>query len=165
MTHPIPSRGPAAARARVDVDDAARELLAAEALPGNKASLFTALAAAGITAVVVAFDGRGHGGCLRIKDAPAGRRPATLPVAPVGIATARWDGSELHSRTLPLAEAAEAVAWTLLDAAHRSWAPREGVCAEVAFDVARREVRLDLLIASERPGDALPLRQGTGGGP
>ncbi len=164
MTHPIPSRGPAAARARVDVDDAARELLAAEALLGNKASLFTALAAAGIT-VVVAFNGRGHGGRLRIKDARAGRRPATLPVAPVGIATARWDGSELYCRTLPLAEAAEAVAWTLLDAAHRSWAPREGVCAEVAFDVARREVRLDLLIASERPGDAPPPRQGTGGGP
>ena len=88
-----------------------------------------------------------------------------MPVAPVGIATARWDGSELYCRTLSLAEAAEAVAWILLDGAHRSWAPREGVCAEVALDVARREVRLDLLIASEQPGDAPPPRQGTRGGP
>ena len=123
--------------------DDARSRLAEEALPGNKAALFDTLAAAGITSVVVTFDGVGDSGQIESIDAHIGDTVAVLPICDIEIATPAWDGSELHRRTLPLGEAIEQLAYALLEETHGGWADNEGAFGEFTFDVAERTIRLD----------------------
>ena len=123
--------------------DDARSRLAEEALPDNKAALFDALAAAGITSVVVAFDGAGDSGQIESIDPRTGAAAAALPVCDIEIATPAWDGSALHRRTLPLDEAIEQLAYAFLEEAHGGWEDNEGAFGEFTFDVADRTIRLD----------------------
>lgn len=98
--------------------DDARSRLAEEALPGNKAALFDALAAAGITSVVVTFDGAGDSGQIESIEARRGDAAAAQPICDIEIATPAWDGSALHRRTLPLGEAIEQLAYAFLEETH-----------------------------------------------
>lgn len=143
MSKTNPAHDPAALWAKLQDQRAERDRLAAEALPANKAALFDALAEAGITIVVAAFDGCGDSGQIESVDARAGDRPATLPAVAVEIATPGWDGDGLHRRTLPLAEAVEALAFAFLDEVQGGWELGSGAYGEFTFDVAGRAVRLD----------------------
>ena len=125
------------------VQDDARTALAAEALPANKAALFDALAEAGITTVIVTFDGYGDEGQIESIEARAGEATATLPDIAVEIATPAWDGSELHRRTLPLTDAIEQLAYAFLGETHGGWENNEGAYGEFVFDVAERTIHLD----------------------
>ena len=125
------------------VRDDARSRLAEEALPGNKAALFEALARAGVTSVVVTFDGAGDSGQVESVDARIGAAAALLPTCDVEIATPAWDGSELQRQALLLGEAAEQLAYAFLEETHDGWEINEGAFGTFAFDVAERTIRLD----------------------
>ncbi len=134
--------------------DDARTALAAEALPTNKAALFDALAAAGITTVSITFDGSGDEGQIESVDVCAGEATGTLPEVDVEIATPAWDGSELHRRTLPLFEAIEQLAYALLAETHGGWENNEGAYGEFTFDVAGRTIHLDYNVRVESSEDS-----------
>ena len=123
--------------------DDARTALAAEALPANKTALFDALAEAGITSVVAAFDGYGDSGQIESIDARIGDAAAELPTVEIEIATPTWDGSELHRRTLPLSEAIDQLAYDFLSETHGGWENNEGAYGEFTFDVGERTIHLD----------------------
>ncbi len=143
MSKANPAPDPAALWAKLQTKRAARDRLAAEALPANKAALFGALAEAGVTAVTVAFDGCSDSGQIESVDARTGDQPAALPAVAVEVATPDWDGDGLHRRTLPLAEAVEALAFAFLDEVQGGWELGSGAYGEFTFDVAERTVRLD----------------------
>lgn len=123
--------------------DDARSRLAEEALPANKAALFDALAAAGITCIVVTFDGYADSGQIEAVEACIGDAAAVLPPVDIEVATPAWDGSELHRRTLPLGEAIEQLAYAFLEETHGGWENNEGAFGEFTFDVQERAIRLD----------------------
>ena len=123
--------------------DDARSRLAEEALPGNKAALFDVLANAGITSVVVTFDGIGDSGQIESIDARTGDAAAVLPICDIEIVTPGWDGSEFNRRTLPVGEAIEQLVYAFLEETHGGWENNEGAFGEFTFDVAERAIRLD----------------------
>ena len=123
--------------------DDARNRLAEEALPGNKAALFDALASAGITSVIVIFDGAGDSGQIESIDARIGDAFAILPICDIEIATPAWDGSELQRRMLPLGEAIEQLAYAFLEETHDGWEINEGAFGEFTFDVTEHTIQLD----------------------
>ena len=143
MTEAIPAYNPAAAWAQIEAQHAARNHLAEDALPANKAALFDALAATGITSVLVTFDGSGDSGQIEGINATADGEPAALPTVDVAIATPAWDGSGLDHRTLPIADAIERLAYDFLEEAHGGWENNEGAFGEFTFDVGERAIRLD----------------------
>ena len=64
--------------------------------PANKAALFDALAAAGITSVLVHFDGSGDSGQIEDIDATAGDQPREIPNGNIEIAQARWGDANIE---------------------------------------------------------------------
>src|SRR6202161_2098012 len=62
--------------------------IASEVLLANKTALFDALAAAGITTVVVTFDGCGDSGQIEMIEARAGDDVIPLPTVQIEIASA-----------------------------------------------------------------------------
>ena len=119
MTEAQPAYDPAAAWAQIEAQYAARTRLAEEALPANKTALFDALAAAGITSVVVTFDGVGDSGQIEEIDARVGDVTTELPPVAIKIATPAWDGSALDRRSLPLRDAVEDLAYAFLEESPR----------------------------------------------
>lgn len=138
-----PASDPAAAWARIDAERAARDRLAEEALAANKAALFDVLERAGITSVVVAFDGCGDAGQIESIDARIGGDAAKLPVVEIEIAAPTSDGSALDRRTLPINEAIDELAYAFLEETHEGWEINDGAYGEFAFDVAERTITLD----------------------
>lgn len=87
MTEVTLSYDPAAAWAAIEAQHASRNRLADEARPANKAAILAALAAAGITSVVVTFDGSGDSGQIEGVDARIGDTATELPATDVEIAS------------------------------------------------------------------------------
>ena len=143
MTDTPSERGPAAVWQGLLAAQSARTALAEQALPGNKTALFNALAAAGITSVIVAFDGVGDSGQVESIDAYIKEVDAPLPTVAIEIATPQWDGSTLQRRTLPMREAIEELAYAFLEETHDGWEINEGAFGEFTFDVAERAITLD----------------------
>lgn len=143
MNDATPTIDPAALWAQIEAQHAARAAFAANALPTNKTALFDTLAAAGITSVVVTFDGAGDSGQMNEIDARAGEIAAELPAVAVEIATPAWDGTGLDRRCVPIAEAIEALAYEFLEDTHGGWEINEGAFGEFTFDVAARSIQLD----------------------
>lgn len=134
---------PAVLWAQIEAQHAARATLAEEALPTNKAALFDALATAGITSVLVTFDGVGDSGQIESIDAMIDDTPAELPCVEVEIATPAWDGFGLDRRTCALPEAIETLAYAFLEETHGGWENNEGAFGEFTFEVAERTIALD----------------------
>ena len=143
MTEATPSYDPAAAWAAIEAQHAARTRLADEVRPANKTAILAALAAAGITSVVVTFDGSGDSGQTEGVEARIGDTATELPATAVEITSPFWDGAGLETRTLPLAEAIEQIAYDLLEETHDGWENNEGAFCEFTFDVAEDVIRLD----------------------
>ena len=142
MTEASSSYDPAAAWAAIEAQHAARSRLADEVGPVNKAAILAALAAAGITSVIVTFDGSGDSGQIESIDARIGETATELPATDVEITSPLWDGSGVETRTLPLAEAIEQLAYDLLEDTHDGWEINEGAFGEFTFDVAEGAIRL-----------------------
>jgi hypothetical protein len=122
-----------------------RELarITSEVLTLNKTALFDALAAAGITTVIVNFDGYGDSGQVEAIEARAGDEERALPAVEIAIASANWGSATVDRQTQPLREAIETLVYDVLDQTHGGWGNDDGACGDFTFDVAERTITLD----------------------
>lgn len=111
--------------------------------PANKAALFAALAAAGITRVTVTFDGYGDSGQIEGIAAKAGDSDAELPDTPVELAGTSFGSDEIVRTTNPLPDAIEAFCYRVLESKHGGWENNEGAFGEFVLDVATGTVEFD----------------------
>ena len=93
---------------------AAHDRLCAELQPQNKAALFDALAAAGVTVVVVSFDGSGDSGQIENIEVKAGEDIAALPTGELEIARAEWGNTQPQRATVSIKDAVEQLAYDFL---------------------------------------------------
>jgi hypothetical protein len=126
-----------------DAKRAAQDRLHAELQPQNQAALFGALAAAGITLIVVTFDGYGDSGQIENIEAKAGDAVVAMPAGEVEIAEAIWDQPEPGRSTVSIADAIERLAYNLLEQTHCGWENNDGAYGDFTFDVAERTITLD----------------------
>ena len=144
MSDTMPSDHSAEARLSAwCAEQRARADLTAAALPANKAVLFDALANAGITAVIVEFDGSCDDGQIESVTAQAGDTLVGLPADLVILHEPRRDVTGLEDRTCPVAEAIETMAYAFLEETHAGWEINDGAFGTFTFDVAARSIRLD----------------------
>lgn len=121
----------------------AHEARRAELHPANKASLFAALGDAGITRVVLTFNGGGDSGQTEKIEAFAGGDARDLPDATIDLRDLLFRESEPRSLSQPLAEAIETLAYACLESRHCGWENNEGGYGEFVFDVAKGTIALD----------------------
>lgn len=122
---------------------AAYEAKTASLMPLNKAALFDAFHAVGITLVTVAFDGGGDSGQIESVDAFAGDAPADMPEAQIALLKAQPDGSGTETTIMPIADVIEDLVYQLLTQSHPGWENNDGAYGEFRFDVAARTITLD----------------------
>src|SRR5271155_5281996 len=105
-----------------------RELarIAKKVLPANKKALFDALAAAGITTVIVNFDGCGDSGQIEMIEARAGDDVIPLPKVQIEIASAVWGSATIERQTRPMEEAIEIIVYDVLNQKHGGWENNDG---------------------------------------
>jgi hypothetical protein len=122
-----------------------RELarIASEVLLTNKTALFDALAAAGITTVIVNFDGCGDSGQIEMIEVKAGDDVIPLPTVQIEIASAVWGSTTIDRQSRPLEEAIEILVYDVLNQNHAGWENNDGAYGEYTFDVAERTITLD----------------------
>jgi hypothetical protein len=109
----------------------------------NKKVLFDALEAAGITSVIVHFDGCGDSGQIEEIDAVAGDQPRSFPSGTVALAHPRWGDSEAETIESSIRDAVETLAYGFLEETHGGWENNEGAYGEFTFDVTLRLIVLD----------------------
>ena len=109
----------------------------------NKTAVFDALAAAGITIVVVAFDGYGDSGQIENVEAKAGDEIVALPSGQVEIASAVWDQAEPESTATTAHDAIERLVFDFLGMTHDGWENSDGAYGDFTFDIAERTITLD----------------------
>jgi hypothetical protein len=117
--------------------------VASEALLVNKTALFDALAAAGITTVIVDFDGYGDSGQIESVDARAGEEERELPAVEIEIASMMWGSATIERRRQPVSEAIETLTYEILEQKQAGWENDDGAYGEFTFDVAARTITLD----------------------
>jgi hypothetical protein len=122
---------------------AAQDRLHAELQPLNKAALFEALSAAGVTLVVVSFDGYGDSGQIENVEVKAGDTVAPMPEYTIEIADAVWDQPAPNRTTISIADAIERLVYDLLNDTHCGWENNDGAYGDFTFDVAERTITLD----------------------
>ena len=126
-----------------DAKRAAQDRLHAEMHRQNQAALFDALAAAGITLIVVTFDGYGDSGQIENIEAKAGDSVVAMPAGEIEIAEAIWDQPEPSRSRVGIVDAIERLAYDLLDRTHCGWENNDGAYGDFTFDVAERTITLD----------------------
>jgi len=122
---------------------AAFEQRASALHPANKAALIQALAASGITAVIVTFDGGGDSGQIEWIVARAGDADAELPDTPVELARTEFHDEEIRRTIAPLPAAIETFCYDMLESKHGGWENNEGGFGEFIFDVPAGAVTFD----------------------
>ena len=115
----------------------------AEANVINKAAVFDALAASGITSVTVTFDGEGDSGQIQEIAAYVAGNPHPLPDVAIEIQQAPWGGGKLDSSHGPLRDAVETLCYDFLSQEHGGWENNDGAYGEFIFNVAERTVELE----------------------
>ncbi len=115
----------------------------AELRPVNKTAVFDALAAAGITIVVVAFDGYGDSGQIENVEAKAGEHLVALPSGEVEIASAVWDQADPERTAMAVHDAIELLIFDFLGMTHDGWENSDGAYGDFTFDIAERTITLD----------------------
>ncbi len=109
----------------------------------NKDSVFAILAAAGITHVIVDFDGYGDSGQIQNFETKTGDEVAELPVVAVEWLAPVWHSNEMERSNLPLRDAIECLVYGCLEETHMGWENNDGAYGYVTFDVAQRTITLD----------------------
>jgi hypothetical protein len=132
----------------IDADDFNRKLnqhrtAVAKVNAQNKAKVFDALSAAGVTGVVVSFDGEGDSGQVQSVAARSGETPAELPTTTVTLADAHWGNDDITSREMPIPEAVEELCYGYLEQEHGGWENNDGAFGEFSFDVEERSIALE----------------------
>ena len=116
----------------------------AEALPANKTALFDALARAGITSVIVTFDGYGDSGQIENVEVRAGDALPDLPADQIEFVDPVFDDPEKVARsTHTVSDAIETLVYALLEQTHDGWENNDGAYGDFTFDVASRTITLD----------------------
>ena len=116
----------------------------AEILPGNKAALFAALAAAGIQTVVIEFDGSGDEGQIEsITAFTIDNAETDLPEARIEIREAVFDQPALSVSLQSPHEIIEGMAYDFLGQTHGGWPNNDGAYGEFTFTVADQSITLD----------------------
>lgn len=121
----------------------ARSKLEAELFTLNKAALLSVLALAGVTRIVVSFDGYGDSGQIENVEVQAGDDPVTMPVAAIELAEAVWDQAEPKRSSVSIAEAVESLAYDVLEKTHCGWENNDGAYGDIVFDVEEETITLD----------------------
>lgn len=129
--------------ARHFAEQAEHNLRAEAPRRANKAALFDTLAAAGITQVIVTFDGSGDSGQVEEIDARAGDEVTDLPEAKITINSPVWGSDEIKRSTMCVEAAIEQLAYDFLSETHGGWENNDGAYGEFIFDVATRSISLD----------------------
>jgi Family of unknown function (DUF6878) len=122
---------------------AAQDRLHAELQPINKTALFDALAAAGVTHVVVSFDGYGDSGQIENVEVKAGNTVVAMPEASVEIAEAVWGKPKPDRTAVSIADVIERLVYDFLTDTHCGWENNDGAYGDFTFDVAARAITLD----------------------
>lgn len=126
-----------------EIKAAAQAKLEAELFTLNKAALLDALELAGVTRVVVSFDGYGDSGQIENVEAQAGEDPVTMPGVAIEIAEAVWDQTEPKRASVSISDAVESLAYDVLEKTHCGWENGDGAYGDVIFDVAEGAITLD----------------------
>jgi len=127
----------------LEIKRAAQDRLHDALQPGNKAALFDALAAAGVTLVVVTFDGYGDSGQIENIEVKAGDTVIDMPTGEIEIATVLWGQVEPDRSQVSIGDAIERLAYDFLIQTHCGWEDNDGAYGDFTFDVAERTVTLD----------------------
>jgi hypothetical protein len=117
--------------------------LEAEVFKQNKAALLDALALAGITTVIVDFDGYGDSGQIEHVEARIGDEEVNMPAGTVEVVEALWGEAELKRSAVSISAAIESLAYGVLEQAHSGWENNDGAYGDIIFDVAKRTLTLD----------------------
>ncbi|MFZ2871466.1 DUF6878 family protein [Zavarzinia sp.] len=108
----------------------------------NKNIVFDALAAAGITTIVITFDGYGDSG--QIEDIEVrGPDGIDLNRIKIRLTVLDWRTETPEEREASLHECVEDLAYGFLNQTHCGWENNEGGYGEFTFDVAKGTVSLD----------------------
>jgi hypothetical protein len=122
---------------------AVRAKLDAELFALNKTALLDALAFAGVTRVVVSFDGYGDSGQIENMEAQVVADPVTMPGTAIEIAESVWDQPEPKRASVSISDAVESLAYDVLEKTHCGWENGDGAYGDVIFDVAEGVITLD----------------------
>ena len=134
---------PAALLSDWEMKAVAHAKLEAELFTLNKGALLDALALAGVTRVVVSFDGYGDSGQIENVEVQAGEDQVAMPTAAIEIAEAVWNQAEPKRSTVGIGEAVESLAYDVLEKTHCGWENNDGAHGDVIFDVAEDAITLD----------------------
>ncbi|MCC2107370.1 MAG: hypothetical protein KDJ40_07265 [Hyphomicrobiales bacterium] len=122
---------------------ALRTQLEAELFQTNKATLFSALERAGVTRIVVTFDGYGDSGQIKNVEAKAGDDNMAMPNAMIEFATTVWGQPEPERSFVTVTAAVESLAYDALERTHGGWENNDGAYGDIIFDVAAYSITLD----------------------
>jgi hypothetical protein len=142
MTNP-PDTNSADATPDWEAKRAAQDRLHADLQPLNKTALFDALAAAGVTHVILTFDGYGDSGQIENVEAKAGDTLVAMPEGTVEIAEAVWGKPEPARTAVSIADVIERLVYDLLTETHCGWENNDGAYGDFTFNVAERTITLD----------------------
>ena len=109
----------------------------------NKNAVFDALTSAGVTVVIVTFDGEGDSGQIEDIQAYAGEAEAKLPTQAVQFQQVAWNSHKLDASALGLREAIETLCYDYLEQEHGGWENNEGAFGEFTLSVADRTIELE----------------------
>ena len=126
-----------------DVQRGEHDRLNAELRPTNKAVVFDALTAVGLTIVTVRFDGYGDSGQIEDIEAKAGDDVVALPPGNVEIAAAVCGHAAPERTEMSVRDAIERLAYDFLEETHDGWENSDGAYGDFIFDVAERTITLD----------------------
>lgn len=143
MTEEHPAPDPTGFLRDFDEKQRAYRTLSESIHAANKDALFSALAAAGITSVLVRFDGCGDSGQIEEIDVVAGDKPGDFPSGTIAISRAYWGATEAERVECNARDAVETLAYALLEETHGGWENNEGAYGEFTFNVAERTITLD----------------------
>jgi hypothetical protein len=122
---------------------ALRSQLEAELFQTNKATLFQALNAAGVTEIVVTFDGYGDSGQIEDVQAKAGDDAVAMPGSTIEILATVWGQTEPERSSVSIATAVESLAYDVLERTHGGWENNDGAYGDNIFDIAAHTITLD----------------------
>jgi len=143
MTTDTPTPAPTPDFAAWDAKQKAFDASARDLLVQNKTVLFDALENAGITAVIVHFDGYGDSGQIEDIEVRKGDESSELPAVTIDVMSPVWDSREIDRKTSPIADAIETMAYDFLSQTHDGWENNDGAYGDFTFDVATRTITLD----------------------
>jgi hypothetical protein len=132
-----------ATMARFDAAQMEHQTLSTTAMAQNKETLFAAMRAAGITEIIVTFDGGGDSGQIEDIYARQGDVVVPIPEGEIALARVSWGISEIATSTMSLAEAVETLAYDLLSDCHGGWENCDGAFGEFHFGADAGTILLD----------------------